>query len=32
MALFTMLTIIAVGFSIALGLIGDELLDAKLPG
>jgi ribosomal protein L37E len=32
MALFTMLTIIAVGFSIALGLIGDELMDAKFPG
>jgi O-antigen/teichoic acid export membrane protein/rubredoxin len=32
MALFTVLTIIAEGFSIALGLIGDELLDAKLPG
>jgi hypothetical protein len=32
MALFTMLTIIAVGFSIALGLIGDELMEAKFPG
>ena len=32
MALFTMLTIIAVGFSIALGLIGDELMEAKLSG
>ena len=32
MALFTVLTIIALGFSIALGLIGDELMDAKLPG
>lgn len=32
MALFTMLTIIAVGFSIALGLIGSELMEAKLPG
>jgi ribosomal protein L37E len=32
MALFTMLTIIAVGFSIALGLIGSELMDAKFPG
>jgi ribosomal protein L37E len=32
MALFTMLTIIAAGFSIALGLIGDELLEAKFPG
>jgi ribosomal protein L37E len=32
MALFTMLTIIAVGFSIALGLIGSELMEAKFPG
>ncbi len=32
MALFTLLTIIAVGFSFALGLIGGELLDAKFPG
>ncbi len=32
MALFALLTIIAVGFSIALGLIGDELMEAKLPG
>jgi hypothetical protein len=32
MALFTVLTIIALGFSIALGLIGSELMDAKLPG
>ncbi len=32
MALFTMLTIIAVGFSIALGLIGSELMDAKFSG
>ena len=32
MALFTLLTIIAVGFSIALGLIGSDLLEAKLPG
>jgi uncharacterized membrane protein len=32
MALFTLLTIIAVGFSIALGLIGSELLEAKFPG
>jgi hypothetical protein len=32
MALFTMLTIIAVGFSVALGLIGGELMEAKLPG
>ena len=32
MALFTMLTIIAVGFSITLGLIGSELMDAKFPG
>lgn len=32
MALFTLLTIIAVGFSIALGLIGDELMEAKLSG
>jgi hypothetical protein len=32
MALFTMLTIIAVGFSIALGMIGGELMDAKFPG
>ena len=31
-ALFTMLTIIAMGFSIALGLIGSELLEAKFPG
>ena len=32
MVLFALLTIIAVGFSIALGLIGDELMEAKLPG
>jgi hypothetical protein len=32
MTLFTILTIIAVGFSIALGLIGDELMEAKLSG
>ncbi|MFA5321502.1 MAG: hypothetical protein WC373_02420 [Smithella sp.] len=32
MALLTILTIIAVGFSIALGLIGGELMDAKFPG
>ena len=32
MVLFTLLTIIAVGFSIALGLIGDELMEAKLSG
>jgi hypothetical protein len=32
MALLTMLTIIAVGFSIALGLIGSELIEAKFPG
>jgi hypothetical protein len=32
MILFTLLTIIAVGFSIALGLIGDELMEAKLSG
>jgi len=32
MALFTILTIMTVGFSIALGLIGGELIDAKFPG
>ena len=32
MALFTVLTIIAVGFSITLGLIGSELMEAKFPG
>ena len=32
MALLTLLAIIASGFSTALGLIGDELLEAKLPG
>lgn len=32
MALFTLLTMVAVGFSIALGLIGDELMEAKFPG
>jgi ribosomal protein L37E len=32
MTLFALLTIIAVGFSIALGLLGDELLEAKLSG
>ena len=32
MVLFTMLTILAVGFSIALGLIGGELMEAKLSG
>ena len=32
MALFAILTIIAVGLSIALGLIGSELMDAKFPG
>ena len=32
MALFTVLTIIAVGFSVALGLIGNELMEAKFPG
>jgi hypothetical protein len=32
MALFTLLTIVAVGISIALGLIGDELIEAKFPG
>ncbi|HUN54154.1 MAG TPA: hypothetical protein VMU29_03260 [Smithella sp.] len=32
MALLTLLTLIALGFSIVLGLIGDELLEAKFPG
>lgn len=32
MALLIVLTMTAVGFSIALGLIGDELMDAKFPG
>jgi hypothetical protein len=32
MALFTLLTIVSVGFSIALGLIGGELMEAKFPG
>lgn len=32
MVLFTLLTIIAVGCSIVLGLIGDELMEAKLSG
>ncbi|MGP8154711.1 MAG: rubredoxin-like domain-containing protein [Smithella sp.] len=32
MALFSLLTIIALGFSAALGLIGDELMEAKFPG
>ncbi|MGD0170024.1 MAG: rubredoxin-like domain-containing protein [Smithella sp.] len=32
MALLTLLAIIALGFSIVLGLIGDELLEAKFPG
>jgi hypothetical protein len=32
MALLSILTIIAVGFSIALGLIGSALMDAKFPG
>jgi hypothetical protein len=32
MALFTLLTIATVGFSIALGLIGGELMEAKFPG
>jgi hypothetical protein len=32
MALLTLLAIIASGFSTALGLIGDELLEAKFPG
>jgi hypothetical protein len=32
MALLTLLTTIALGFSIVLGLIGDELLEAKFPG
>jgi len=32
MALLTLLTLLALGFSTALGLIGDELLEAKFPG
>jgi hypothetical protein len=32
MALLTLLAIIAFGFSTVLGLIGDELLEAKFPG
>jgi hypothetical protein len=32
MALFSLLTITALGFSIMLGLIGDELMEAKFPG
>ncbi|MGD0277772.1 MAG: rubredoxin-like domain-containing protein [Smithella sp.] len=32
MTLFTLLTIIALGFSTVLGLIGDELMEAKFPG
>jgi len=32
MALLTLLAILALGFSTALGLIGDELLEAKFPG
>ena len=32
MALLIVLTLTAVGFSIALGLIGGELMDAKFPG